>query len=518
MSQPWRTQAHRERAAAAYGRGHPRVPLRLSAEDQRSIIEDYLAPVVAQATSLIDEPRITEMLLQLSELQLRELLTCSDKLQRAIQRMWTVRKADMIGAVEVEPEREGLSPSMEQKLQRAFETSLIGCTPNESGDGNLQLAGEQIGEAGGRSVGQTLLTFQQTLYKDHTVPLVKIQLSYCGLNPRGIAHLATAIRNGMHELCELDVSGNPLLGDGGMKLLAWAINPWHCSRLRTELKEFHFRGTGCGDTGLSAVLKSVAYENSNIVNLSCGDNQITAKGFWALGAVLAKLPCLQGLYLSDCKQMGNAGAKALSRGRKHGNKPGLSMCSSLHTLDVCRCNLGDSGMLALIDTLRNSIVPWGRSIQEESAGTHVRATDSEKNCRPHYPSTARNVQRGDGKYWQPDGKPFFVEELVYAPVLCSQFLAIFALPPLQHYSSSATTSAVVGMWKGRKKATTRAPQCYYFSDPKYHRLSTVRSPAAIAFASIGRPLFVYVAGWPAMVSDACIARGSIFRIPLIATW
>jgi hypothetical protein len=417
MPQPWRTQAHRERTAAAYGREHPRVPPRLSAEDQRSIIEDYLAPVVAPATSLIDEPRITEMLLQLSDAQLRELLTCSDRLKRAIQRMWTVRKADMIGPVEVEPELEGLSAGTEQKLQRAFESSLIGITANESSDGKLQLAGEQIGDAGGRAVGQTLLTFQRTLYKECTVPLVTIQLSYCALTPRGIAHLVTAIRNGMHELCELDVSGNSLLGDRGMKLLAWAIDPWCNGGLREKLTEFHFRGTGCGDTGLTAVLKSVAYEASTIVNMSCGDNPITAKGFWTLGAALAEMPCLQGLYISDCKQMGNAGAKALSRGRKQNTVPGLSTCSSLQTLDVCRCSLGDSGALALVKTLRNSTATWGQIVPEESTRTHVHSTDLEKKhwCA-HYPTAAHNVQRGDGKFWEPHGERFSVEDMVYAPV------------------------------------------------------------------------------------------------------
>ena len=355
MPQPWLTQAHRDCVASTYRRKHPKATPRLSAEDKRILVEDYLAPVVARDTSLIDEPRITEMLLQLNDTQLQELLTSQSRLQHAVQRMWTVLKAEMVGSAPVEPETEPLSVGVEQTLQRAFEKALIGSSPSESGDGNLLLAGKQIGERAGRAVGQALLTFQRTLYVEYPMPLRKIQLSFCTLTPKGIAHLATAIRGGIPSLRELDVSGNPMLGDRGMKLLAWAIDPWCAGSLRKTLSELHFRGTGCGDSGLVAVLKSVAYRQSGIVSMSCGDNPITARGFWALGANLAEMHRLRRLFLSDCKQMDNAGAKALSRGRVQGTAPGLSMCRSLQTLDVRRCNLGDSGALALVHALRSSI-------------------------------------------------------------------------------------------------------------------------------------------------------------------
>jgi hypothetical protein len=282
MPQPWLSQAHRAAVAKAHNNAHPRVAPTLSASDQRALVEDYLAPVVARSTSLIDEPKITELLLQLEDGELRQLLASGDKLQDAIHRMWTLSK-NMVGTAPHCPEPEEPCAELEHELQHAFESALLGSVPGERGDGRLLLGGRQIGDIGGRAVGQTLLTFQRTLYRNYTMPLAKIQLNFCALTADGIAHLASAIRGGLHDLSELDLSSNPRLGDRGIQLLAWAIDPWCGGGLRESLQELHVRGTGCGNVGLSALLKSVAHSNSTLVTLSAGDNPITAKGFWALG-------------------------------------------------------------------------------------------------------------------------------------------------------------------------------------------------------------------------------------------
>jgi len=46
--------------------------------------------------------------------------------------------------------------------------------------------------------------------------------------------------------------------------------------------------------------------------------------------------------------------------RKQG--PGLSSSSTLRTIDVSRCEIGDEGALALLEALQNSTAYWGKEL------------------------------------------------------------------------------------------------------------------------------------------------------------
>jgi hypothetical protein len=121
------------------------------------------------------------------------------------------------------------------------------------------------------------------------------------------------------------------------------------------------------------------YKNEHFTKTGSGQTQGKLKkgDRFSSGAALAQMEQLEGLYLSDCGQMGNAGAKALAAGRGHLGREdaageqqqlygergmqrtsaaasGLSLSASLRTIDLCRCNIRDDGALALAHALRTN--------------------------------------------------------------------------------------------------------------------------------------------------------------------
>ena len=154
------------------------------------------------------------------------------------------------------------------------------------------------------------------------MPLATLQLAENNISVAQAVELVGALRTGAPGLKELDLSGNPVCGveEGGK------------DEFSTDLVE-----------ALCAWLQE---EGTSLTSLSLADNGITAEGFRSLAQALRSNRTIVVLDLSD-NPLGPEGAEVLV--------PLLEKKdTSLTTLRVSGCELGDAGAKPLMEAMRGS--------------------------------------------------------------------------------------------------------------------------------------------------------------------
>ncbi|KAI4884406.1 hypothetical protein NFI96_013785, partial [Prochilodus magdalenae] len=173
--------------------------------------------------------------------------------------------------------------------------------------------------------------------------LETLRLQYCNITDKGCAPLALALKSNYSELRELDLCGNPYIGDSGVLLLSAVLQNHFCKLEVLRLRICNIKSNGCAAMASALVLKS-----SHLKDLDLSENKLRDSGLKLLSAGLENPNCrLETVRLKKCK-ITKKGCVALALSLK-------ANPSYLRELDLSENNLGDSGVKLLFAELENPL-------------------------------------------------------------------------------------------------------------------------------------------------------------------
>ncbi|XP_052445887.1 uncharacterized protein LOC127987559 [Carassius gibelio] len=243
-------------------------------------------------------------------------------------------------------------------------TSALKSNPSHLRELNLS-GNKLLGDSGVKHLSDLLMNTQFKLEKLH--------LSYCSITEKQCLILTSALKSNPSHLRELDLSGNKLLGDSGVKHLSdllmntqfkleklhlsyCSITEKQCLILTSALKSnpSHLRELNLsrnkllGDSGVKHLSDLLMNTRFKLEKLHLRDCSITEKQCLILTSALKSNPShLRELNLSGNKLLGDSGVKHLSD---------LLMNTQfkLKKLDLCGCSITEKQCLILTSALKSN--------------------------------------------------------------------------------------------------------------------------------------------------------------------
>ncbi|XP_059358925.1 NACHT, LRR and PYD domains-containing protein 12-like [Carassius carassius] len=254
-----------------------------------------------------------------------------------------------------------LGPAADEGCQ--YVTGIVGKNPLLLRE--LNLSGRKLGDTGVNQI--------SALLQDKHCTLNTLNLRYCSITEKQCLVLTSALKSNPSHLRELNLSWNKLLGDSGVKHLSdllmntqfklEKLDLWRCSITEKQcliltsalksnpshLRELNLSGNKLlGDSGvkhLSDLLMNTQFKLEKLVLSRCS---ITEKQCLILTSALKSNPShLRELNLSWNKLLGDSGVKHLSD---------LLMNTQfkLEKLDLCGCSITEKQCLILTSALKSN--------------------------------------------------------------------------------------------------------------------------------------------------------------------
>ncbi|KAI8513081.1 Nlrc4p [Branchiostoma belcheri] len=196
--------------------------------------------------------------------------------------------------------------------------------------------------------------------------LAVLRLRFVGMTAVGMSSLAPCMRH-LVGLRELDISGNGI-GDTGLESLTTLLHTF------TAMQVLELRRTGISPTGMRTLVPALC-KLTRLIKLDISENAIGDPGLECLAAILHHLTAMKVLVLSETgiSHRGISLIKAL---------PHLVQ---LQVLDVRCNNIGDSGIVSLVQTLCQ---PSSLDMEQNPPG------DKSLTTAPHYNTTLQELYIG----------------------------------------------------------------------------------------------------------------------------
>ncbi|XP_066527583.1 NACHT, LRR and PYD domains-containing protein 3-like [Hoplias malabaricus] len=204
--------------------------------------------------------------------------------------------------------------------------------------------------------------------------LEKLRLCYCNLTEKSCAALASALSSISSCLKELDLSGNKLLQDSGIKLLCVGLEDPHCKLEKLRLYSCNLSekccaalasvlsSTSCSlkeldlnhnhllqDSGVELICVALEKPHCKLEKLNLSNCNLSEKSCVALASALSSnYSSLRDIDLSFNEQLQDSGVELLCDGLEN------PQCK-LKTLNLSRCCITDEGCAALASSLKSNL-------------------------------------------------------------------------------------------------------------------------------------------------------------------